>query len=229
MIKGIVFDMDHTLFDRYGTIATVSPDFYRHFADRVSDKYNPESFAKLLTSTDKRLAYIGWKEIFEELVESGVFSNPPEFEEYREFLFNAFMRVSVPFEFTKPMLARLRKKGYKLGIITNGNHDIQHSKIVNLDFTPYFDEIIICGDLGIQKPNPEPFIEMASRLNLKPEELVYVGDNPTFDVDASRKAGYTPIWVKTTGTWQEGIEPSKYEIDDVSEVEDLVEKIKTHF
>ncbi len=225
MIKGIVFDMDHTLFDRYGTIAAVSEDFFKHFAHCVSNKYTPKTFAELLTRVDKLYAYISWERIFAELVANGVFVTPPEFEEYRVFLTNAFMKTSVEFEFTKPMLVRLREKGYKLGIITNGNHDIQYSKICNLDFEKYFDEIIICGDFGIQKPNPEPFWEMAKRLDCEPNELIYVGDNPLFDVDASRKAGYTPVWVMTTGTWQDGLEKPKDCIMDISYVEELVEKI----
>ena len=67
---------------------------------------------------------------------------------------------------------------------------------------------------------------MSERLNIPPEELMYVGDNPVNDVDGSRNAGYIPVWVKTTGYWCfEDIPHAEYEVETVEEIPALVKRI----
>ena len=95
-----------------------------------------------------------------------------------------------------------------------------------LGISKYFDEIIYCGALEKQKPDTLPFKEMCRRIGIPANELMYVGDHPLNDVEASRKAGYTPVWVKTTGYWIfPEIEHTELEIDDISELPALLEKI----
>ena len=55
---------------------------------------------------------------------------------------------------------------------------------------------------------------------------MYVGDHPLNDVEGSRRVGYTPVWVKTTGTWFfDDIEKAPYEVDTVAELPELLAKI----
>jgi FMN phosphatase YigB (HAD superfamily) len=55
---------------------------------------------------------------------------------------------------------------------------------------------------------------------------MYVGDHPINDIDGSRNAGYTPVWVKTTGYWCfEEIPRAEYEVETVAEIPDLVAQI----
>ena len=89
-----------------------------------------------------------------------------------------------------------------------------------------FDEIIVSEEVGAEKPDTKPFEIMSERLGIAPENLIYVGDFPVNDIEASRKAGYTPVWVKTTGTWFfDDIEKAPYEIDTVAELPELLAKI----
>jgi putative hydrolase of the HAD superfamily len=67
---------------------------------------------------------------------------------------------------------------------------------------------------------------MSQRLGIPAEELMYVGDHPINDIDGSRNAGYTPVWVKTTGYWCfEEIPRAEYEVETVAEIPDLVAQI----
>jgi hypothetical protein len=64
------------------------------------------------------------------------------------------------------------------------------------------------------------------REGIPAEELMYVGDHPINDIDGSRNAGYTPVWVKTTGYWCfEEIPRAEYEVETVAEIPDLVAQI----
>ena len=224
MIKGAVFDLDHTLFDRYATQKLCVKGFCKHFD--VADGMTDEKFCDILEYADKRYNHLGWEIILEYLANQGVFKTVPTFEDYCAFIKENFHRYAVPFDFAKPMLEKLKEKGLKSGLITNGPSQLQRKKLEMLDLEKYFDEIIISGELGVDKPDLKPFEVMAERLNLKPSELVYVGDNPKNDVEPSRKAGYTPIWVMTTGYWLfPEIEVPEFCIKDVSLVPEVIEKL----
>ena len=224
MIKGAVFDLDHTLFDRYATQRLCMNGFCEHFD--VSDGMTDEKAADLLEYADRHFNHFGWERILNFLAEKNVFKTVPSFADYCSFLSEKFKRYAVPYEFTKPMLLELKNKGIKLGIITNGKSETQRSKIRLLEFEDIFDEIIVSEEVGAEKPSTKPFEVMSERLGIAPENLIYVGDFPVNDIEASRKAGYVPVWVMTLKLWLfPEIEVPEFCIKDVSLVPEVIEKI----
>lgn len=223
MIKAVVFDLDHTLFDRHATLREVAKQFRVSFC--VNSGITDEEIGDKWVYADDHFVYDGWRYIFDYLVENGVFETPPEFSEYRSFVYENFAKVAMPFEGTIPMLRLLRKKGYRTALITNGGHSLQYRKLTMLGLAPYFDEIIVSGDVMIDKPDREIFRMMADKLSLKPDEMIYVGDNPKNDIQGAKSAGYHTIWMKSTGLWQYGVDAPDAEADTVEDVPALVEKI----
>ncbi len=224
MIKGAVFDLDHTLFDRYATQKLCMKGFCEHFD--VADGMTDEKAAETLEYADKHFNHYGWEKIHEYLINAGLFKTAPSFEEYRDFLLERFKHFAVPYDFTKPMLEELRSKGIKLGLITNGRSETQRNKLKLLGIEGIFDEIIISGELGAEKPDTKPFEVMSERLGIAPESLIYVGDFPVNDIEASRKAGYTPVWVMTMKLWLfPDIEVPEFCIKDVSLIPEVIEKL----
>lgn len=223
MIKGIVFDLDHTLFDRYKTFEAVSYDFYNKLKGKI--RVNREELYKIMCETDLSFNHLGWDRIDEYIERLGIFSQPHEKNEYSKTLFSFFNEYAVKFEFTIPLLAELRKS-YKIALITNGPSERQRAKLRLLDLEDKFDYIYISGERGFEKPDLMPFKETAEALGLLPRELLYVGDHPVFDVDASRRAGYTPIWVKTIPDWQfDELEKAEYEVDTVEQLPEVLKEI----
>ena len=228
MIRGVVFDLDHTLFDRYGTLQKVLPSFYALFRDNIPADLPVESFVERFIPLEKKYILLGWDKLLQACTEAGLLRSYTDHfrKETIDFIFHHFGEVAVPYSFAAPTLISLRNSGLKVGIITNGTSDLQFKKIRLLDLEKYTDEILISGDIGIQKPNPEPFHVMSQRLGIPAEELIYVGDHPINDIDGSRNAGYTPVWVKTTGYWCfEEIPRAEYEVETVAEIPDLVAQI----
>ena len=79
-------------------------------------------------------------------------------------------------------------------------------------------------------PNTESQAErdiyrMAELLGAAPEELLYVGDDPFNDVGGAYAAGYTPVWVKTSGIWPEGERRAPYEIDNLRGLPPLLDRL----
>ena len=227
MIKGVVFDLDHTLFDRYGTLRAVLPEMYKRMRDSIPENLSQEDFIEGLIAGEKQHIYHGWDYTADRLVEMGIFNEGTKGADVWRCLFTyCWPLAAVKYPFTEPTLIRLKEMGLKLGIITNGEHDLQWNKLRLLNFDYLFDEIVISGDVGVQKPETKPFEVMSKKLGIEPQNLLYVGDNPLNDVEGSRKAGYIPVWVKTIGNWCfDNIERSEYEVDTVAEIPDLVLKI----
>ena len=225
MIRGVVFDLDHTLFDRYATLTAVSPYFCSYFD--VSSGMTPERLAPIWCQADKDFVHLGWGRMLSEMTKQGVFRTPPTLEVFSAFLLGMFRRISVPFPETKPLLRQLRADGYKLGLITNGSGATQRAKLRNLNLENSFDQVVITGEFGEHKPSAAPFLAAARWLGAKPGELLYVGDNPLNDVDASRNAGYIPVWVRTTGTWvYPDIAKPDLQIDHIRELPELLESLR---
>ncbi len=70
-------------------------------------------------------------------------------------------------------------------------------KEFNLD--SFFPEIIESAVVGIRKPDPRIFSLGVKALNLKPEEVVVVGDSFYKDIIPAQKAGCKAIWFKGEG------------------------------
>ena len=223
-IKAVVFDLDHTLFDRHGTLREVAKEFRHSF--RVNENLSDEEIAKLWIYADDHFVYDGWKYIFSYLVENGVFTEAPPYDSYRSFVYENFAKTAVPFDGTLPMLETLRRRGYKTALITNGGHALQYKKLDMLGLRGAFAEIIVSGDMMIDKPDKEIFMLMSEKLCYEPSEMIYVGDNPKNDIAGARAAGYHTIWMKSTGMWQYSLMPAEEEVSTVEEIPDAVERIE---
>lgn len=229
MIKAIVFDLDHTLFDRYSTLAEVAKKIRGKLP--VNPTLSDEEIAEIMITADKSQVYYGWDRLREYIVnETPLFTEKIDGKLYSNFVFESFMDVAVPFAFTLPMLEALKSKGFKLGLITNGKPGLQETKLEMLGLSNIFDRVIVTGQYNCPKPQLTAFNMMAEWLELNPAEMMYVGDNPTNDVDASRKAGYVPVYVNTVGSWpRPDIEQCELQVETVAEIPELVKKYNERF
>ncbi|MCC7573069.1 MAG: HAD-IA family hydrolase [Candidatus Methanofastidiosum sp.] len=78
------------------------------------------------------------------------------------------------------------KKRYKIGLVTSSPEGYALSIVKIFGFS--FDAYVFYHDTQNHKPHPEPLIECARRLCLKPEDCVAIGDE-VIDIHAARRAG----------------------------------------
>ena len=84
----------------------------------------------------------------------------------------------------------------KLALVTNFDHPPHvHSVLNKFDLTPYFDSVVISGEVGVKKPDPRIFDTALEQTGIKPEEVIYVGDTDD-DTQAARTAGMVPILIQ---------------------------------
>ena len=94
---------------------------------------------------------------------------------------------------TAEVLAELAKR-YVLGLVTNANSDAERSELASR-----FDFYLAADHIGISKPDRRLFAMAAAAAGCHPAELVFVGDNPSLDVEASQAAGCRGVWLNRTG------------------------------
>ena len=225
-IRAVVFDLDHTLFDRHATLRAVAPRLRERFS--VNPALSDDALARMWIYADDRFVYDGWRYILAYLTENGAFTEPPRYEDYCSFIFENFAKTAVRYDFALPMLEGLKKDGYKLGLITNGQRALQYKKLELTGLRYVFDEIIVSGEVGVEKPDREIFDLMREKLGFAPREMVYVGDNPLNDVDGgAAAAGWRTVWVRSTRVSDYGKYKPDEVVNDVSELPVLLKEMNT--
>lgn len=87
----------------------------------------------------------------------------------------------------------------KLGVITNHIRSEQVLKIDACKLWPYIDELVISGEVGINKPEPGIFEYALNRFNAKPQDCVMIGDSWHSDITGAYNMGIKAIWLNRYG------------------------------
>ena len=89
----------------------------------------------------------------------------------------------------------------RLGLVTDGPSGVQRGKIAALGLAERIDAIVVTGELGpgFGKPHRRPFRQVARRLALPAERLVYIADNALKDFVTPNALGWLTIGVERRG------------------------------
>lgn len=93
------------------------------------------------------------------------------------------------------VLTALREER-SLGLISNFDHPRHARKVLathGLD--GFFRTIVISGEVGVAKPDPEIFARALDETGMRPCDTVYVGDTDE-DMEAARAAGIAPVLIR---------------------------------
>ncbi len=96
------------------------------------------------------------------------------------------------------VLARLRRGGWRLGILTNGAPPVQRRKLAALGVLPLVDAHLCADDITLGgKPAQRCFEAMLAELGTDPRQTIHVGDDPVADVGGGRRAGLWTVRMRT--------------------------------
>lgn len=122
-------------------------------------------------------------------------------------------------------LKELRQK-YKLALVTNGASSLQREKIDGSKLEPYFDCVVISGDIGIRKPKPGIFLTVLDKLGVGAEAAVMVGNNLESDIAGARQVGLKAVWLNRNKENKQGDVKPDYEINVMNELEPVLEGLE---
>ncbi len=87
------------------------------------------------------------------------------------------------------VLAQLRERRCKLGLVTNGFAATHHDKIDRLGLRDRMDAFFLADEVGMVKPDPELFRHACRALGSEPARAAMVGDRYGRDVVGAHEAG----------------------------------------
>jgi putative hydrolase of the HAD superfamily len=127
------------------------------------------------------------------------------------------------FDDVLPALERLSGR-YPLATFSNGNADVHRIGIGG-----HFVVTLNAEKVGHAKPKPEAFLAVADSLGLRPEQILYVGDEPRLDVMGSRAAGCRSVWINRRETpWPADLSPAAdLEVSNLLELVDWLDESTT--
>lgn len=180
----------------------VDPEVVREKVHVVSQRFAEAAATNELWTTTADRSRAFWLSVYERFLgEVGM----PMSDALAEVLYREFTDLSNYrlFEDVPPVLERLRGAGLTLGVVSNFEEWLERL-LEELGVTAFFEVRVISGVEGMEKPDPRIFHLALDRAEVHPEDAVYVGDNPVFDVEPAAALGMFPVLIDRRGRYPDG-------------------------
>ena len=196
-LKAVLLDLDGTLLETVGDIATAANMM------RASFGFAPLDPAVIKTYVGKGIANLVAKTLKDAVGEVGPTALNVAVANFERQYEKCFGDTSIPFPGVVDGLEALRDKGFRLGCVTNKAEKFTLPLLEKTGLSGYF-EIILSGDsLPEKKPHPLPLQHAAKFFECSTAELLLIGDSVN-DAEAARAAG-CPVFIVPYG-YNEGQE-----------------------
>lgn len=203
MTKHIFFDLDHTIWDFDKNAEETLQELYEIYKLRELGLLSASEFILRYTENNHSLwaqYHLGLisKELLraerfrKTFIELGVHPEkvPQQFEE-------DYVKISPTktnlFEGAEKVLAYLQKK-YTLHIISNGFRETTLTKMDLSGLNPYFTNVIISEEVGINKPDKAVFQYALDKAGANLEESIMIGDSLEADIYGAMNFGMKAIF-----------------------------------
>lgn len=183
-VKAVIFDLDDTLY---------SEKEYVQSGYRAVAKYMPQIEA--MESKLWQAFQDGKAAIDTVLEEEGIYT--PEMAAECLEVYRFHEPIIHLYGGVVELFAELRRRGIRIGILTDGRPEGQRNKIKALGLDKLVDEIVVTDEIGgtiFRKPCDIPFRIMQRKIGVPFEAMVYVGDNPQKDFIAPHRLGMKSLW-----------------------------------
>ncbi|EFD92911.1 MAG: hypothetical protein BJBARM5_0284 [Candidatus Parvarchaeum acidophilus ARMAN-5] len=200
-IKGVIFDLDNTLIDIHNTVKNADDAVFEEIKKDFK-QINYQLFREFIDKTNKEFKTIPYDkrniQLFYEIFArvSSVELEQKHIEKYSNIFEEYFLRRLEFTDEADETIKKLKKAGLKIGLLTGeGLYPGSKTKTIsNIEFIHHFDITVIAKvNIAESKEEVEAFVKTASMLELKPSEIIFVGDMPEIDIDNAKKAGMMAV------------------------------------
>ena len=217
-IKAVVFDAYGTLFD------------VNSAAEKCKEKIgaNWETFANFWRTT--QLEYTWLRSLmkrhknFWEVTEDSLDKTMKVFninKDMKEELLSLYKILS-PYPEVRGVLDDLKKKNYKLAILSNGNPTLLNELVASNKLNDLFDDLFSIEEVKVYKPDSRVYEIPIKKYNVKANEITFLSAN-TWDVSGGGNFGYNSIWVNRNKSVFDSLDfQPKNEINNLTQLLDIV-------
>ena len=217
-IKAIIFDAYGTLFDVNSAAEKCK--------DKIGDKW--EGFANYWRTT--QLEYTWLRSLmkrhkdFWQVTEESLDKSMKTYEidsSMRNELLDLYKILST-FKEVPEVLKSLKKKKFKLAILSNGTPSLLNELISRNNLENIFDDIFSIEEVGVYKPDSKVYDIPIKKYKIKKNEVAFLSAN-TWDISGGGNYGYNSIWVNRNNNTFDNLDyVPKYQIKDLSKLLDII-------
>ena len=217
-IKAIIFDAYGTLFDVNSAAEKCK--------DKIGDKW--ERFANYWRTTQLEYTWLrsmmNRHKDFWQVTEDSLDKSMKTFKidpSMRNQLLNLYKILST-FPEVKEVLQNLKKKDYKLAILSNGMPTLLNELVKSNNLDNIFDDIFSIEEVGIYKPDSKVYYMPIKKYKIQKEEVAFLSAN-TWDVSGGGNYGYSSIWVNRNNNIFDNLDyKPKNEVKNLSQLLDII-------
>lgn len=203
MTKHIFFDLDHTIWDFDRNANETLLELYEVYQLKKLGLDCAHTFIQRYTENNHRLwqrYHLG--EITKEVLRHERFRNTflelgiqPEFvpHQFEEDYVKISPTKTNLFDGAAKVLGYLQEK-YQLHIISNGFKETTLTKMELSGLNPYFKQVIISEDVGVNKPNRLIFEHALDKAKATKNESIMIGDSLEADIRGAQSFGMKAIF-----------------------------------
>lgn len=217
VIKGIIFDYGNTLVESPKLCDTFA-SVYRH--DNAIEIGNEIEKTILELYTPEQKEQPDWIKIWKEAFSKyGVLFK----EEIGIQHLRAFVDRNKIYDYTIPLLTKLRRESLKLALLGNmtGPPHIFHDDLSHKGLTHFFNCVMWSSEIWYRKPGKEAFKITLDNLKLLPEDVIMVGDSEIADIGGAVNLGIKAVRI------YDGNKPTNSKADFLSSRDEVISTIKT--
>ena len=213
------------VFDAYGTLFDVNSAAEK-CKDKIGSKW--EAFANFWRTT--QLEYTWLRSLMErhknfwEVTEDSLDKSMRVFninKSMKNELLNLYKILS-PYPEVRGVLEDLKKKNFKLAILSNGTPDLLDELVASNKLNNLFDDLFSIEEVKIYKPDSRVYEIPLKKYNVKASEITFLSAN-TWDVSGGGNFGYNSIWVNRHSSVFDILDfQPKNEISNLTQLLDIV-------
>ena len=217
-IKAIIFDAYGTLFDVNSAAEKCK--------DKIGDKW--EGFANYWRTT--QLEYTWLRSLmkrhkdFWHVTEDSLDKSMNAYEidsSMRNELLDLY-KILLTFKEVPEVLKSLKKKNYKLAILSNGTPTLLNELVKSNNLENIFDDIFSIEEVGVYKPDSKVYDLPIMQYQIQRSEVAFLSAN-TWDVSGGGNYGYNSIWVNRNNNIFDNLDfMPKHEIQNLSKLLDII-------
>ena len=122
----------------------------------------------------------------------------------------------------KEVLENLKKKNFKLAILSNGTPALLEELVQSNHLKDLFDDLFSIESVKIYKPDSKVYDLPVKKYKIKPEEITFLSSN-TWDVSGAGNFGYNSIWVNRNNSIFDNLDfKPKNEVNNLTQLLNLI-------